>query len=29
MRAKRSSEENFQKALSEIPDVAPQEYDRL
>ena len=29
MRAKRSSEENFQKALFEITDVAPQEYDRL
>ncbi len=29
MRAKRSSEKKFQKALSEVPDVAPQEYDRL
>ena len=29
MRAKRSSEAEFQKALSEVPDVEPQEYDRL
>lgn len=29
IRAKRSSEERFQKALSEVPDVAPQEHDRL
>lgn len=29
MRAKRSSEEKFQKALSEIPNIAPQEYDKL
>ena len=29
MRAKRSSEEKFQKALSEVPDILPQEHDRL
>ena len=29
MRAKRSSEEKFQQALSEIPNIEPQEYDRL
>ncbi len=29
MRAKQSNEEKFQKALSEVPDVPPQEYDRL
>ena len=29
MRAKRSNEEKFQMALSEVPDVAPQEYDKL
>lgn len=28
-RAERSSEEKFQKALSEVPDVEPQEYDQL
>ncbi|MEA3469365.1 MAG: Arc family DNA-binding protein [Thermodesulfobacteriota bacterium] len=28
-RAERSSEEKFQKALSEVPDIEPQDYDRL
>jgi hypothetical protein len=28
-RAKRSSEQAFENALSEIPDVEPEEYDRL
>jgi hypothetical protein len=29
MRADRSSEEKFQQALSEVPDIEPPEYDRL
>ncbi len=29
MRARRSSEEKFQQALSEVPDIEPEEYDRL
>lgn len=29
MRADRSSEAKFQKALSEVPNIEPQEYDRL
>ncbi len=29
MRARRSSEKKFKKALSEVPDVTPQEHDRL
>jgi len=28
-RAERSSEEKFQQALAEVPNIAPQEYDRL
>jgi len=28
-RAERSSQEAFEKALSEIPDIEPEEYDRL
>ena len=28
-RADRSSEEKFQLALSEVPDIEPQEYDKL
>jgi hypothetical protein len=28
-RAERSSEEKFKQALSEVPDIEPQEYDRL
>jgi len=28
-RAKRSSQAEFEKALSEIPDVEPEEYDKL
>ncbi len=29
MRAEKSSEEKFQKALSEIPDIEPAQYDKL
>jgi len=28
-RAERSSEKKFQQALSEVPDIEPQEHDRL
>jgi hypothetical protein len=28
-RAERSSEKTFQQALSEVPDIEPQEHDRL
>ena len=28
-RAKRSSEEKFEKALQAIPDVEPEDYDKL
>jgi uncharacterized protein (DUF1778 family) len=29
MRAEKSSEEKFQKALSEVPDIEPAQYDKL
>ena len=29
MRAGRSSEKKFQEALAEVPDIEPEEYDRL
>lgn len=28
-RAERSSEEKFQQALSEVPDIEPEEFDKL